>query len=436
MDCCDKLFSITSFIDKARWEDVKEQRGQGRMLINYCDADYFSKNPDARTLTHYLCYITDRQMPFDRIFDIGGYVFSSLVKSYLQSKTTTNELLSINPCGSYVSIDEKENKLKFVCHDKATDSQRHLIGSSYDDDSKRTVFASRFVTTDYKSIYNVLYILENLKKEGIIKSRSLVEFIKRVVSVYPEKDCLLKRIAYALYLLTYDGVSNKLKTDSIEKYLEGTCVCSENQYKKAKSFLLKAESNTGFEEYCKKNIFYSKRIWCSIRDYILDPEYSEYFIPEIKEVLGEDISEIKYLRQLELPGDVWNNNPRYRDCNFKRILNIHEDCNNPLNNALRKWWNGNWDKCEIKGNEYIEQFDITFSLAPRMCANMECGCCPYGLLHDSQIDGTKITHQFERLCIDNINKFCPVVLCSAGYKSNCVGRDSCVLYEIWMEKKM
>ena len=66
-----RLFEITNFLDNARWLSKENYN-----LINFFTTGL---SDDEKLLTHWLCYITDRQMPFRRIWDIGGFIFSELV---------------------------------------------------------------------------------------------------------------------------------------------------------------------------------------------------------------------------------------------------------------------------------------------------------------------------------------------------------------------
>ena len=54
-----ETFAITDFIDRARWSDKN----------NYSEVNYRNdKMPlGDKMLTHYISYVTDRQMPFQRI---------------------------------------------------------------------------------------------------------------------------------------------------------------------------------------------------------------------------------------------------------------------------------------------------------------------------------------------------------------------------------
>ena len=66
-----EIFKVISWLDDARWKSP----------ANYNFLNFFKKDLKAseKILTHWLCYITDRQMPFALIWDKGGFVFSELV---------------------------------------------------------------------------------------------------------------------------------------------------------------------------------------------------------------------------------------------------------------------------------------------------------------------------------------------------------------------
>ena len=65
------IFYVFSALDDIRWSEEANYN-----LINYCCDDL---TPSEKLLTHWLCYVTDRQMPFERIWNVGGYVISHLV---------------------------------------------------------------------------------------------------------------------------------------------------------------------------------------------------------------------------------------------------------------------------------------------------------------------------------------------------------------------
>jgi len=72
------IWEVFAWLDHCRWE-AKESYN----LINYA---YDDLSPAEKILTHWLSYITDRQMRFRRIWEVGGYVFSTLVRTYTKEK--------------------------------------------------------------------------------------------------------------------------------------------------------------------------------------------------------------------------------------------------------------------------------------------------------------------------------------------------------------
>ena len=100
-----EIFKIISFYDKNRWV-VKENYN----LINF----YKDKlDDDTKLLTHWFCYISDRQMLFQRIWDVGGFVYSDLVNSYKTKKTIN--ILNPNITDSFIKkeISKKTDKIKY-----------------------------------------------------------------------------------------------------------------------------------------------------------------------------------------------------------------------------------------------------------------------------------------------------------------------------------
>ena len=72
-----EIFKVVSWLDDMRWNTPENYN-----LIN------FSKDLTncEKILTHWICYITDRQMPYAKVWDNGGYVFSELVYGYSRSE--------------------------------------------------------------------------------------------------------------------------------------------------------------------------------------------------------------------------------------------------------------------------------------------------------------------------------------------------------------
>ncbi|HEC61038.1 MAG TPA: hypothetical protein ENI27_02160, partial [bacterium] len=91
-----EIFEIMSFYDDFRWANNDNYN-----LINFFKTDL---GEDTKILTHWLCYVTDRQMPFKIIWDVGGFVISELIYQIKESKT----LDLLNPKND-ISFIRKEN---------------------------------------------------------------------------------------------------------------------------------------------------------------------------------------------------------------------------------------------------------------------------------------------------------------------------------------
>lgn len=108
----------------------------------------------------------------------------------------------------------------------------------------------------------------------------------------------IRLLAVALYALTYDVEEQDVKD-----------IC---QYSSEKHFSLQYN----VKPY-KIKVWGNKRLWMATRDYVVDPYFRLLLINCLSknnpvrqglERLNEDIvKNEKYLEQLELPGDVWNN---------------------------------------------------------------------------------------------------------------------------------
>ena len=157
------IFAITNFIDQARWNSVE----------NYSEINYANSNmhDSLKILTHYIAYVTDRQMPFQRIWNIGGFVFSKLVEEYSTSNQSIEELVT-----KYYSTDE--NKFSFKCSIDESLPSEQQEKLQVDGRVSEVQFKSRFVTTDFCSIYYTLYILEK------VAEKSLIQYIKKVIQLH------------------------------------------------------------------------------------------------------------------------------------------------------------------------------------------------------------------------------------------------------------
>lgn len=156
-----KLFEITNFIDSARWQgDVGNYS-----LINYFDDGI---SDDEKILTHWLSYITDRQTSWERIWDVGGFIFSQLA-SEIKKKQDLNILNPEKKFSFFISVKdynkinpyELKNKEGYLFVSKVkTGKNDELLDYDFKPD-EFPYFISRYYPADYKAILNTLVILKD-----------------------------------------------------------------------------------------------------------------------------------------------------------------------------------------------------------------------------------------------------------------------------------
>ena len=393
------IFKITDFLDRARWDWEPTEKNK---LINYYKPDITAEQ---KLLTHYITYITNRQIPFQRVWDIGGFVFSEMVVRYGEDGVDV-----LKPNGEQSFFYMSGDKAEFTSHSKVNDNTI-LLNEGYTTDDL-VVFIPRYIASEYKSILFTLHTLASNEFD-----RKLSKYIAYVLKQNNDNDETIVRVLFALHLLTYENVKQpKIKEFEYDILISEAEEQTDHVMKLLKN---KNEFDKAFNSFKKKTIYSSKRAWCTIRDYLKSPEFKLVF----KEALeGCDIGEDNYIfkeenfHQFELPGDVWNNNSKFSYCLFEKEGKIN------ANKNLRDLYNQSKATKDLETG-YVEQFDISFDLVPRMCERKACDFCPYGLL-------TSENHQFYQLCINDKSKYCPVLLFSCGYQHKCYGAKECSLYEI------
>ena len=308
-------FEIVNFLDNCRWEStIKNNYG----LINYSKTN-LSNN--LKLLTHWISYITDRQMKFEIIWDVGGFVFSDMLYNY---KVSNNGMDVLNPNYSKSNFIKKQNgQLTFISNtlvcESPTQNGKLLLNKYGFKDEDRIEFVSRFFPADYVSIFYTLHTLETFNKD-------FFDFIIKVLNNVAEQSPqnLVKTLAYSLYLLTYDNIGQPTaKSINYEKLLK----IAENRTTTIhtiidNSTLLKQN----VEKFYKNGQQYKiKRIWCCIRDYLKSDEFcTKCFKAELlkrnvnKKIINNLFSE-DAKKTVELPGDVWNNNSIFRNCLLKDV---------------------------------------------------------------------------------------------------------------------
>ena len=365
-----KIFKTISWLDYRRWNV-----GDNYNYVNFFKSDLTNCE---KILTHWICYITDRQMPFEIVWDKGGYVFSELIYEYSRNGFPPQQILNKH----YEKY--KDNKEKERFRFKSTDN---------------VYFASRYVTDDYQNILQTVEVLNKSKYK-----KNILVYIIDIIRKFRDREDLLVRVACGLHLLTYQLDGKKANSEKI------TEIINDNEEFEKRLSIFKRTSTSG-----------KKRLWCCIRDY-KKGLYHQIFNSAIKEVAPEDAEELTRkwknlpMSQIELPGDVWNNSPLFRDNLFANVINI---------DSIPKTW-GMPDVVrelydQLKGNKdlndfYPEQFDITFDFVPRMCNKKLCNVCPFGK------DGLDYT------CIPTKDKYCPIALFSCGYIAKC-SEENCILKE-------
>ncbi len=448
-------FEIISALDKIRW---------GHNCEHLIDINYAHEmNPAEKILTHWLCYITDRQMPYQIIWDVGGFVFSDLIKQY-ESGVSVECLLNPSSENSFFKGNDKEG-YSFISSERG-DSKDTILKryKNYLNDKKQVVFKPRFYPIDFFSIYFTLSILSTNY------NRSIIEYFSRIIKAVYSRDKEVKAkdyiesLAKGLDYLSFDQLSTYTKSN--QKYLikasedskkenankGGVKDCINELLKyiklneielsqaeqnityvtlKARSDDIKAWIKNGCAVKLTSNERYGsfKRIWCSLRDYIKSPIFSEPFKLALKEYLEEDVwksfnEEVledngnRGCRYIELPGDVWNENTIFRQC-------FSEQTKGKFGKQLRKDCGWNEDS-----TWYPEQFDITFSIAPRMCEQNNCSVCLLSDIPDDNDEKKKRENRLLELCSEKEETICPIVLLHCGFRYKCQGSGNCTLRKL------
>lgn len=439
-------FQIMHFLDGVRW-----QKNKVKFYPNFAYPNTQNTNGlrfDEMLLTHWLLYITDRQMSFRQIWDKGGFVFSEIARTFMENENIahlTDFETNFKEDGNdgYRFQSEIDYRLVF-------DEQQKRLARYYTNNELQSlgkiVFKSRFYTDDYVCMLHTLYALQSY---DCSLTKYLDKVLKQVeqmgLTQCDEVKYAVLGMAYALHRLTYEvsfKVDNKRitykKTDAekinieeyVRQYFDGASHATSLQtdiFSNPKVF--KDKLDKFFKSGEKFNSM--KRVWCALRDYLKDPAYCDDFKAELQgcgvnQALLDALFDAKQNHQnacqwIELPGDVWNENSEFRRC-------ITEDTSGKLGALLRK----EYEKLQGTVEGYPEEFDTTFDFVPRMCELGNCDICPFAAVKGEKVfDKAKVA----ALCVDDTNKYCPLVLNYCGYYYKCKGRNVCDLWSILNKKK-
>jgi hypothetical protein len=173
-------------LDEIRWQDPASPN-----LIRYC-ADRLTD--DEKLLTHWLCYIMDRQTPFQRVWDVGGYVLSHIVRAYSRERRDVWELLA-----SYLRRIGAGNGSAIFLECESGPNGRPAPG--HGPTSGTVSFASRYMPEDLVLVFRTLALLD------LVSDRSLARFLVAVLrGAGASPDTIRTRLASALDGLTYSAI--------------------------------------------------------------------------------------------------------------------------------------------------------------------------------------------------------------------------------------
>ena len=386
------IVKFIRFLDEGRWLSHR----------NYDIPNYADKKmpPDQKLLTHFLGYITNRQISYKLIFSKLDFIFSQLIKDYYSDSSAYKLLLYP---GTYIDCENGEKKGFKACRlmddwaqyseDKSLPRQELIKASS------------RFFPNDVVGIFCTLKVLTHFTE------KSFSVYIRKCLSLATSEH-EMEFLLYGLWLLGYSTGQWKKNDLDYQKIYDR---CLKQRFDAVKNFF----DGGGVPVTFRKERYKCKRLTCFVRDLFK----CEHYIFLFQEIISPQVMKKlqNQLHVLELPGDVWNNNEHFREC-FCTCSGM-DQTQKRFNEMIRDFYeNYVWKKLGLEKSDYYpEQFDTTFDFVPRMCdknGQTNCQYCP--VRHG---DG-KIAEEF---CIagQNENKFCPFLLYACGYQVLCQKMKNC-----------
>lgn len=383
-----KAWRIIKWLDDARWH-----KGTSSSLIP--GPIFASLDPSDQILTHWLCYITDQQRPWQDVWMRGGPIFSEIVKHY-KGTSSTEDMLGILSTFSHAKGPGKVDVL--------TSKQQTING-------QRITYTPRY-GSHILSISRTLFTLQNFQNNIISYLSNNSSFIFH--NSQEEDDSPTLRMAFLLYLLSYNEIYTGI-TSFFRQRTEIKKDLVERQKKLEYLFKAKEELENIYLRWIKYRFY--KRLWAGFRDYVKQGSYFEAkLLLALDDVKAEAI--LSYLQQnrkkmlcsLELPGDTWN-------LKFNQKL-FDNKINSP--SELRQFYNWLLAKGHLSDEFYPEQFDVSFDYAPRMCDLGNEALCPFK-------KGIKLYEY----CLGSSGKgkLCPVTRILADYESDCLPEKCPIILE-------
>ncbi|MBS3821371.1 MAG: hypothetical protein KGY81_06385 [Phycisphaerae bacterium] len=379
------VLCVFAELDRIRWSDAANYN-----LINYWRDDL---SADDKLLTHWLCYITDRQMSFLPVWEVGGYVISQLVSTYRSD--------------GIAAVQDRH------LHEYEVRGSPHLTMTATVADSNRRLelqgqvgdvayFASRFPAGHIVLILRTLEILER------VAGGSFGGFLAAVLEQIDSRADGVDALAGGLEGLTYEA-GRRVPNDQFREIAKSVLA---NVPQEAERFCANtAEWLQDKRQRLDRKRYDRKRLWCALRDYLKSPEFNRVLVQAL-EASGfadanrwhRDNAELREaLERLELPGDVWNNNRVFSRGLFAPYVG-NEAIEQRMPQAIRGIYEDRRDL--LRGQFHPEQLDVTFDFVPRMCDRQMCRVCPFG-------------GGVSQLCHAQTGLLCPVALTTCGYEHVC-----------------
>ena len=384
-----ETWKIVGWLDSIRWSEEESKRAliPGPIYENLEDRQ--------KILTHWITYITDQQRPAQDVWMRGGPIFAEIVSTYATERRNS----SLNILGRFTVPGEEQGSID------AFRSKTQRMGGEV------IKYTPRF-GMHILSIARTLHFLEEREGDLVRYLSDHWDFIDRAKR--SGSDNRTSRIAYLLYLLTYDNVNKGVlsfhkQLNKIEKYIQGY----EKRLKRVLSD--QNELEIGFERWSAKDSRYHKRLWAALRDYLKPNSNMQNHFAKALNDLGNKAFEgfvkdehIEILNSLELPGDIWN--LRFFGKVFREVIESPKD--------LRVLYDKLKNVPEFKDKLYPEQFDVSFSFSPYMCDEAMEEFCPF-----------RANSRIREFCIHDItgaasNRLCPVVMMTCGFIHRCTP-DGC-----------
>ena len=176
MNRINEIFKFMGFLDHARWCDCRNEKEKNDMS-NYYSINMANKNASGEELllTHFLGYITNRQTPFERVFEQLDYIFSQMVHDFVKETISVDDLLPLEVNESSLSYFSKKTKKKSK-KDSKKDAYSYAF-VSHKQNSQDSVLPS--VIERIKGNNNVFYATSRFYAPDFIAIRLTLDILSK-----------------------------------------------------------------------------------------------------------------------------------------------------------------------------------------------------------------------------------------------------------------